>query len=72
VQAVLEPSEGSGYTAFVTSLPMSLSKAETGEETLANFQKDIALYLEPIGAGCRSPNWSEACPPPLSHTGLTP
>ena len=48
VKVVLEPSEEGGFTAYVPSLPGCISEGETVEDTLANIQEAIALYLEPV------------------------
>jgi len=48
VKVVLEPSEEGGFTAYVPSLPGCISEGETVEESLANIQEAIALYLEPV------------------------
>ncbi|MDZ7957427.1 MAG: type II toxin-antitoxin system HicB family antitoxin [Aulosira sp. DedQUE10] len=48
LKVVLEPSDESGYTVYVPSLPGCLSEGETVEEALENIQEAIELYLEPI------------------------
>jgi predicted RNase H-like HicB family nuclease len=48
VKVVLEPSEDGGFTAYVPSLPGCISEGETVEDTLANVQEAISLYLEPV------------------------
>ena len=48
VKVVLEPSEEGGFTAYVPALPGCISEGETVEESLANIQEAIALYLEPV------------------------
>ena len=48
VKVVLEPSEESGFTAYVPSLPGCISEGESEEDALANIQEAIALYLEPV------------------------
>ena len=47
LKAVLEPSDEGGYTVFFPSLPGCISEGETIEESLANIQEAIELYLEP-------------------------
>jgi predicted RNase H-like HicB family nuclease len=46
VQVVLEPSDESGYTVYVPSLPGCISEGETVDEALANIREAIELYLE--------------------------
>ena len=46
-QIVLEPSEESGYTVYVPSLPGCISEGDTVEDALANIQEAVELYLEP-------------------------
>ena len=48
LRIVLEPSEDSGYTAFVPALPGCLSEGDTRDAALANLQEAIELYLEPV------------------------
>jgi predicted RNase H-like HicB family nuclease len=48
LKVVLEPSEDGGFTAYVPALPGCISEGETVEDALANVQKAIALYLEPV------------------------
>jgi predicted RNase H-like HicB family nuclease len=48
VQVVLEPSDESGYTVYVPSLPGCISEGETVDEALANIREAIELYLEPV------------------------
>lgn len=48
LKVVLEPSDEDGYTVYVPSLPGCISEGETTEEALANIQKAIELYSEPI------------------------
>lgn len=48
VKVVLEPSDEGGFTVYVPSLPGCISEGETEQEALANIQKAIALYLEPV------------------------
>ena len=48
IKVVLEPSEESGYTVYVPSLPGCNSEGETVEGALANIREAIALYLEPV------------------------
>jgi len=47
-QIVLEPSDEGGYTVCVPSLPGCISEGDTIEAALANIQKAIELYLEPV------------------------
>ncbi|MFB2919431.1 type II toxin-antitoxin system HicB family antitoxin [Aerosakkonema funiforme] len=47
LKVVLEPSDEGGYTVYVPSLPGCISEGETIEESLANIQEAIELYLEP-------------------------
>ena len=47
-KVVLEPSEDSGYTVYVPSLPGCISEGDTREEALANIREAIELYLEPV------------------------
>ena len=44
----LEPSEESGFTAIVPSLPGCISEGETKEEAIKNIKKAVELYLEPV------------------------
>lgn len=48
LQIVLEPSEDSGFTVYVPSLPGCISEGDTREEALKNIREAIELYLEPI------------------------
>ena len=48
VKVVLEPSDESGFTAYVPSLPGCISEGESVEEALANIREAITLYLEPV------------------------
>ncbi len=48
LKVVLEPSEDSGYTVYVPSLPGCISEGDTIEEALANIREAIELYLEPV------------------------
>ena len=47
INAVLEPSDEGGYTAYVPSLPGCISEGEDVNEALANIYEAIGLYLEP-------------------------
>lgn len=47
LKVVLEPSDEGGYTVYVPSLPGCISEGETIEESSANIQEAIELYLEP-------------------------
>ncbi len=47
-QTIFEPSEDSGYTVYVPSLPGCISEGDTYEEALANIREAISLYLEPV------------------------
>lgn len=47
LKVVLEPSDESGYTVFVPSLPGCISEGDTREEALTNIREAIELYLEP-------------------------
>jgi len=44
----LEPSEESGFTAIVPSLPGCISEGETKEEAIKNIKEAVELYLEPV------------------------
>jgi predicted RNase H-like HicB family nuclease len=48
LKVVLEPSDEGGFTVYVPSLPGCISEGETIEESLANIQEAIELYLEPV------------------------
>lgn len=48
IKVLLEPSDESGYTVYVPSLPGCISEGETIEEALENIQEAIELYLEPL------------------------
>jgi predicted RNase H-like HicB family nuclease len=48
LRVILEPSDEGGYAAIVPALPGCISEGNTREETLANIQEAIALYLEPV------------------------
>nr|VFJ92658.1 MAG: Predicted nuclease of the RNAse H fold, HicB family [Candidatus Kentron sp. H]VFJ95108.1 MAG: Predicted nuclease of the RNAse H fold, HicB family [Candidatus Kentron sp. H]VFK00366.1 MAG: Predicted nuclease of the RNAse H fold, HicB family [Candidatus Kentron sp. H] len=48
IQAVLEPSDEGGYTAFVPALSGCISEGDTEEEALTNIREAIDLYFEPI------------------------
>lgn len=48
LKVILEPSDDSGYTVYVPSLPGCLSEGETKTEALANIKEAIELYLEPV------------------------
>ncbi|MCA9869820.1 MAG: type II toxin-antitoxin system HicB family antitoxin [Caldilineae bacterium] len=48
LRIVLEPSEDTGYTAIVPSLPGCISEGDTVDEALQNIREAIELYLEPI------------------------
>ena len=45
---ILEPSEESGFTAFVPALPGCISEGNTREEALKNIREAIELYIEPV------------------------
>ncbi len=45
-QVVFKPSDEGGFTAYVPALPGCISEGDSVEETLANTQEAIALYLE--------------------------
>jgi predicted RNase H-like HicB family nuclease len=47
-RVILEPSEESGYTVFVPSLPGCISEGDTREESLKNIREAIELYLAPV------------------------
>ena len=47
-RVILEKSEEGGYTATVPSLPGCISEGETVEQSMANIQEAIELYLEPV------------------------
>lgn len=48
IKVVLEPSDESGYTAYVPSLPGCISEGNTKEEALKNIREAIELYLEEV------------------------
>ena len=48
VRVVLEPSDESGFTAVVPSLPGCISEGSSREEALKNIHEAIELYLEPV------------------------
>jgi predicted RNase H-like HicB family nuclease len=48
LKVVLEPSEESGFTAYVPSLPGCISEGDTKEEALENIKEAIELYIEPV------------------------
>jgi len=48
LRVVLEPSDEGGFTALVPALPGCISEGDTRDETLANVQEAIQLYLEPV------------------------
>ena len=48
LKIVLEPSEESGYTALVPSLPGCISEGDTAEDAMANVREAVELYLEPV------------------------
>ncbi|MCB0235943.1 MAG: type II toxin-antitoxin system HicB family antitoxin [Anaerolineae bacterium] len=48
LQIILEPSEDSGYTVIVPSLPGCISEGDTVDEAMANIREAIELYLEPV------------------------
>ncbi len=45
-QVVISPAEEGGFWASVPSLPGCYSQGETWEETLANIQEAIELFIE--------------------------
>ena len=45
---MLEPSDESGYTVYVPSLPGCISEGNSREEALQNIQDAIELYPETI------------------------
>jgi len=47
-KVILEKSDEGGYTIFVPSLPGCISEGETVEQSMANIQEAIELYLEPV------------------------
>jgi len=47
-QVVISPAEEGGFWASVPSLPGCYSQGETWEETLANIQEAIELFIEDI------------------------
>jgi len=47
-KVILEKSEEGGYTATVPSLPGCISEGEKVEQSMANIQEAIELYLEPV------------------------
>jgi predicted RNase H-like HicB family nuclease len=50
-QVVLEPGDEGGYTIYVPSLLGCISEGDTVEDSLANIQEAIELYLEPVEDG---------------------
>jgi len=48
LRVVLEPSDESGYTVYVPSLPGCVSEGDTEVEALVNIREAIELYLEPV------------------------
>ncbi len=46
LKVILEPSDESGFTVYVPSLPGCISEGDTREEALANIREAIDLYLE--------------------------
>lgn len=48
LQAILEPSDEGGYTAFVPGLSGCISEGDTEKEALTNIREAIDLYFEPI------------------------
>ncbi|MBN1780763.1 type II toxin-antitoxin system HicB family antitoxin [bacterium] len=48
LKIVLEPSEDSGFTVYVPSLPGCISEGDSREEALTNIKEAIELYLEPV------------------------
>lgn len=48
LKVVLEPSDESGFTVYVPSLPGCISEGESIEEALANIREAVELYLEPV------------------------
>ena len=46
LKVILEPSEDSGYTVYIPSLPGCISEGETVEEALLNIREAAELYLE--------------------------
>ena len=49
LKVILEPSEESGYTAHIPSLPGCISEGEIKAGALDNIKQAIELYLEPVG-----------------------
>ena len=47
-KVILEKSDEGGYTIFAPSLPGCISEGETVEQSMANIQEAIELYLEPV------------------------
>ena len=48
LKVILEPSDESGFTVYVPSLPGCISEGESIEEALANIREAVELYLEPL------------------------
>ncbi len=48
LKVILEPSDESGFTVYVPSLPGCISEGESIEEALANIREAVELYLEPV------------------------
>ena len=45
-KAVIEPQEGGGFTGYIPSLPGCVTEGETYEETIANLNEALELYIE--------------------------
>ena len=50
LRAVLEPSDGGGYTVYVPALPGCISEGETVDEAMRNIREAVELYLLPVEA----------------------
>jgi predicted RNase H-like HicB family nuclease len=48
LKVILEPSEDSGYSVTVPSLPGCISEGESRDEAIRNIREAIELYLEPV------------------------
>ncbi|MBF0437277.1 MAG: type II toxin-antitoxin system HicB family antitoxin [Magnetococcales bacterium] len=48
ISVILEPSDESGYTATVPSLPGCISEGNSREDALLNIREAILLYLDPV------------------------
>ena len=61
LKVVFEPSEESGFTVYVPSLPGCISEGETRQEASENIKEAISLYLEPVEDDLFLSSDSETC-----------